>query len=729
MNRKVSVALTLALSLIGLSPVGPAPAQASGTPCSTADFLASENDSTYSVSAVTLTGSCDWVVPTGVGEVEFLLVGAGGGGAGGVNYAAGGAGGGGGGAGELVSVSFSVTPGDLFTLSVGSGGAGGGPDAAGVQGGSSSVTLPNSSVVEAQGGMGGSIGSSIGGTGGSVGGGAFGGGVPSSGQQGGSGGTNLNSGQMSTTPKPGTTVAGYSNSTIVLAAGGGGGNGTQYGSRSATPGSGGGGGRGPQYPQQTSSTTYTYAYSGAAGIAGVIYVRYLTGPTWTNGQVDRANTTTGTPIKVGTDGESVVTINGSNFSTVTSVTVGGLQATFSATSNTTLVFNAPANSVGTYDLEISSPAGTLTKSNYVQYLARPTLITDAVLNGTAIASQSITVSASTWQNWNSKQTRWYRCLTEVTVAQDGAPEDCEAIGWSGSSYELRSADICKFVTLREDLNNAGVYAPYRTIVSTERVLASSSPWALVADAQNNSAETCSTASATVPAATTKSGLVFVEWNTDPSGNGTTYMPGDPLSLTGNLQLFAIYETPSNPGSDAESGPTPDPYTGPMPTHYSDRQPSLGDEIRITGKRLSLVDSVSIDGLNLTILTQSEESLTVLIPETAAAGLKDLVMTGVFGRLTVVSALSISGSSDEDSSNSEAGVTKVNVGSWAGTIAVYAKGHKGKTLSWKIAGKWHKTVIQSDFQVFYRRTVDLGREVKVELYIDGEKQLSTSVTTK
>ena len=90
---------------------------------------------------------------------------------------------------------------------------------------------------------------------------------------------------------------------------------------------------------------------------------------------------------MGTDGESVVTINGSNFSTVTSVAVGGLQASFSATSNTKLVFTAPANSVGTYDLEISNDAGTLTKSNYIQYLARPTLVTDAVLNGSAIASQ------------------------------------------------------------------------------------------------------------------------------------------------------------------------------------------------------------------------------------------------------------------------------------------------------------------------------------------------------
>ena len=729
MKKHVSFALALVLPAFGLSPVALAPAHASGTTCGTLEYVASEGDSRYSISAVTSTGSCDWEVPVGVDEIEVLLVGAGGGGAGGSRNGRGGAGGGGGGAGELVTVSFSVAPGDVLTLSVGTGGASGLPDSNGGLGSSSSLTLPDSSVVEAQGGMGGLVGSTIGGHGGDVGGGAFSGAAPISGLQGGSGGTNLNSGQIETGANPGSSVMGYSSSALVLAAGGGGGNKTQYGLRILVPGSGGYGGRGPLYPEDNPSSFYSYAYNGAPGMPGAIYLRYVTGPTWTNGQVDRANTTTGTPIKVGTDGESVVTINGSNFSTVTSVTVGGLQASFSATSNTTLVFNAPANSVATYDLEISSPAGTLTKSNYVQYLARPTLITDAVLNGSAVASQSVTISGSTWQNWNVKQYAWFRCLTQITAAQDGVPSDCSAIGWGGSSYELRSADICKFVTLREDVNNGGVYVPYRTIVSTERVLASSSPWVLVANAQNNSAETCSTMSATVPAATSKSGLVFVEWNTDSNGNGTAYMPGDPLSLTGNLQLFAIYETPSTPGSDAESGPTPTQYMGPMPTHYSDREPSVGDQVRISGKRLALVESVSIDGLNLTILNQSEDSLTILIPESAGAGQKDLVMTGGFGRLTVVSALSIAGSSDEDSSNSEVGATKVNVGSLDGRIAVYAKGHKGKTLSWKIAGKWHKTVIESDYQVFQRKTLDSGREVKVDLYIDGEKTLSTSVTTK
>lgn len=451
-------------------------------------------------------------------------------------------------------------------------------------------------------------------------------------------------------------------------------------------------------------------------------------PTWTNGQVDRAGTTS-SYLKVGTDGESAVTVNGSNFSTVTSVSVGGLQASFSATSNTKLVFTAPANSVGRYDVEITNDAGTLTKSDHIQYYARPTLVTDAVLSGSAIASQSITITASDWQNWNGKAYAWHRCATQITVAQDGVPSDCSAIGWGGSTYELRAADICKFVTLREDLNNGGVYAPYRTVISTDRVLASSSPWVLVTDAQNNSAETCSTTSAAVPAATSKSGLVFVEWNTDSNGNGSPYMPGDPLTLAGNLELFAIYEAPAAPTPDSAENSTPPQYLGPMPSQYSDRHPAIGDEVRITGKRLNLVDSVSLDSLSLAITDRAEESLTILIPEGASPGLKDLVMTGEFGRLTVISALTITNRLEKESSLNLAIETKVNVGSLDGRIAVYTKGLKGKTLSWKIAGKWRKTVIGSDYQVFQRRTLDAGRDVKVDLYIDGEKQLATSITTK
>jgi uncharacterized repeat protein (TIGR02543 family) len=73
--------------------------------------------------------------------------------------------------------------------------------------------------------------------------------------------------------------------------------------------------------------------------------------------------------------------------------------------------------------------------------------------------------------------------------------------------------------------------------------------------------------------------------------------------------------------------------------------------------------------------------------------------------------------------------KLNAGPFNRSIAVYAKGHKGKTLSWKIAGKWSRKTITSDYQVFQRRTAAVGLDVNVHLYIDGKKQSTMTVRTR
>ena len=73
--------------------------------------------------------------------------------------------------------------------------------------------------------------------------------------------------------------------------------------------------------------------------------------------------------------------------------------------------------------------------------------------------------------------------------------------------------------------------------------------------------------------------------------------------------------------------------------------------------------------------------------------------------------------------------KVNAGSFNRSIAVYAKGHKGKTLSWKTAGKWSRKTITSDYQVFQRRTAAVGLDVNVQLYLNGEKQSTKTVRTR
>jgi hypothetical protein len=171
--------------------------------------------------------------------------------------------------------------------------------------------------------------------------------------------------------------------------------------------------------------------------------------------------------------------------------------------------------------------------------------------------------------------------------------------------------------------------------------------------------------------------------------------------------------------------TPTPYAGALPTSYSDRTPKIGDEVTISGSRLHQVTSCTIDGVEVEISSQSATGLTIVIPEGLEPGLKDLVMVGTFGKITAQGAFTV----EAGLAKSPVVAEKTNAGSFNGYVAVYAKGHKGKTLSGKIAGKWFKTTITSDFQVFQRKTEAVGLDVEVHLYIDGEKQSTNTVRTR
>jgi hypothetical protein len=75
--------------------------------------------------------------------------------------------------------------------------------------------------------------------------------------------------------------------------------------------------------------------------------------------------------------------------------------------------------------------------------------------------------------------------------------------------------------------------------------------------------------------------------------------------------------------------------------------------------------------------------------------------------------------------------KVNVGTFNGKIVVYAKGMKGGTITWKIAGKWVKVQVTKDYQLFDRLTAAIGVNVNVDIHRAGVKTplLSKTVLTK
>jgi hypothetical protein len=74
-------------------------------------------------------------------------------------------------------------------------------------------------------------------------------------------------------------------------------------------------------------------------------------------------------------------------------------------------------------------------------------------------------------------------------------------------------------------------------------------------------------------------------------------------------------------------------------------------------------------------------------------------------------------------------TKVNVGSFKGYVALYAKGYKGKKMSAIVAGKWIVVAsLATDFERVVRYT-GAGYDIVTTIYIDGVKVQTFNVTTK
>ena len=177
---------------------------------------------------------------------------------------------------------------------------------------------------------------------------------------------------------------------------------------------------------------------------------------------------------------------------------------------------------------------------------------------------------------------------------------------------------------------------------------------------------------------------------------------------------------------------PAPYMGPIPTGYSDRSPAVGDPVVVSGFRLSTVTSCTIDGIEAQISSVSATGFTLVVPEGVEPGLKNLVISSAYGRLIAQGAITVTEKVvpvAEPVVEPVVATGKVNAGSFLGYVAIYAKGHKGSTLSWKIAGKWFKTTITDEYKVYQRKTVAVGMDVNVDVYIDGVKQLSKVVATR
>ena len=229
---------------------------------------------TYSVLAgptPTLTNT-SWTAPTGVTQVEVLVVGGGGGG--GYN------GGGGGGAGGLIyNAAYTVTPGTSYTVTVGAGGA---PSSASVN----VASVGSNSVFDALTASGGGGGNSRSATSGTTAGGSGGGGAAA--------GTGFANSAGSGVSGQGTNGGAGTPSDLGANAAGGGGGGAGVGGGSGTYILAGGGGNGLNFSITGAPTWYAGGGGGGTCVNGVNSAQGGLGGGGAGGIATNANGVTGT---------------------------------------------------------------------------------------------------------------------------------------------------------------------------------------------------------------------------------------------------------------------------------------------------------------------------------------------------------------------------------------------------------------------------------------------------
>lgn len=356
-SKNIPVALVLNAILAGAL-IGPAEA-AEHPECFTTTESVSVAGVSYRVETISDIGSCTWTVPASIKSVDIRLVAAGGGGGGGDSTLNGRSGGGGGAGGVVEDVlDVPVASGATIVFTVGSGGAGGTgsladgtPATNGSVGGNSSFAVSSPALFRfTSGGQGGTAASAGEGGAGVAGDGGDYGNVLSGAEgvlrQGGSGGSSLSTGSLSSQKNIGRSFSGFSSSPLALSSGGGGGNVAEFGVSGSEPGSGGGGGRGSQ-----NLTQENFGFDGRAGVAGLVMVRYQAPPPVSQPSPPPAKET---PLELTVDRSAVSgasgKASGGDLGAIFAIKIDGQKVGFEIV-GPSVVFSVPDLPPGNYSLE------------------------------------------------------------------------------------------------------------------------------------------------------------------------------------------------------------------------------------------------------------------------------------------------------------------------------------------------------------------------------------------
>ena len=162
-----------------------------------------------------------------------------------------------------------------------------------------------------------------------------------------------------------------------------------------------------------------------------------------------------------------------------------------------------------------------------------------------------------------------------------------------------------------------------------------------------------------------------------------------------------------------------PYLGPLEIE-SPATVSQGEEFAISGLRLDTVTQLFF-GQSEIQFELKDGQIIALAPFSTPGSYTVRMYVPVNNLYLTFNTILLEGKAVADK--------KLNVGTFNGYVAVYAKGYTGSTLTWKIAGKWFKTELTEDYHVFQRTTIYKNFPINVTLYIDGEPLFEKQVITK
>lgn len=170
-----------------------------------------------------------------------------------------------------------------------------------------------------------------------------------------------------------------------------------------------------------------------------------------------------------------------------------------------------------------------------------------------------------------------------------------------------------------------------------------------------------------------------------------------------------------------------PYAGPVVFSVTN-EAAAGDQVTVTGSRLSSVTSVSIDGISIAVTNATDESFSFVLPEGITPGIKDITIVSSAGSLSSQQSLTVVLQSQRDQS----------VTAWTkllpnGSVKVYAKNIVGAgKVQFKVNGEeiaWVRAVDEADPKLRFAsdsyylvRTVELSEgKNAIEIFVDGERQ--------